>query len=183
VRLVVVLMVGSLCATAGCDAGGRQESHDAARAVPAQSDPVRELTRADTTEIYELLLRKLIVSEGKAVATYYFAWDLREDGAWVDPPAGFIDRFADLPVAVRPVSEAGLPNNFDQSMQDLVLWDREARRAALACRVEIYERTAPAELKARVVFFQSPPGTDIDFWRLGAREGRWIILQHIARAQ
>jgi hypothetical protein len=58
-------------------------------------------------KLREFIFRNEIAGHSRE-AIAYISFGYAEDKNWIEPPDGFVDRFSDLPVVVRPVSDANL---------------------------------------------------------------------------
>jgi hypothetical protein len=61
----------------------------------------------DDLGVRELVLRRLLGSANEGTLCFLSFGTCGK--TWISPPQGFVDRFSDLPVRFRPVSEARIP--------------------------------------------------------------------------
>ena len=75
-------------------------------AYQAPDDPTRVSAEI---ELRELIIRKLLSQPHPDEDICFIAFGYADNEDWIDPPPTFLKRLADLPLDIRPVSQARLP--------------------------------------------------------------------------
>lgn len=82
-------------------------------------------------DLYEMAFRKVLPQKPDKEAVFLsFGWD-GDRKVYRDPPEGFLQRFADLPYRVQPVSAARMPRFMEKTSKDTYrgVEDRSGRKA------------------------------------------------------
>ncbi len=101
---------------------------------------VERQRKAAEADACEAVLRTMLLGSRKSSLPHFIALGMDDRGNWRDPPPGFLERFSDLGIRLRPASAAKLPGRDEKNAdgRDAAVEDpaTHARSSILLVKVE-----------------------------------------------
>ena len=102
-------------------------------------------------------------------------------GGWTDPPPGFLERFGDLPLTLKPVSKARLPEENEMESPDRF---RGVENPATGERAKIYwagvkKWVSDTKVRVETGVYSGPLGGGGNTSVLELRDGVWTLADTV----